>query len=127
MRNRTRGVDLARSADVADTRWGRLRGLLGRGPLRPGEGLVLSPSRGVHMWGMRYPIDVVLADDRGRVVALYPGLRPWSRTGIHADAEHAVELPEGSIDRTGTRRGDSLEIVSRETGEGAVLRHGEES
>lgn len=109
--NRSRGVDLARDARVADTRWTRLRGLLGRPRLRPGEGLVISPSRGVHMWGMRHAIDVAFADGEGRVVALYLGLRPWSRTRMHRDAVRAIELPEGTLARTGTVPGDRLEIL----------------
>ena len=30
--------------------------------------MVLTPSRGVHTWGMHYPVDVVLTDAVGRVV-----------------------------------------------------------
>lgn len=62
------------------------------------------------MWGMRHAIDVALTDARGRVVALYPGLAPWRRTRIHRDAARAVELPEGMLERTGTRPGDRIEI-----------------
>lgn len=109
--DRTRGdAVLARRARLADTHWTRLRGLLGRPRLEPGEGLVVSPSRGVHTWGMRYPIDVALADGEGRVVALYPGLGPWRRTRVHRAAALAVELPEGTLWRTGTRVGHRLDL-----------------
>lgn len=119
MTNRTRDVELAPRARVADTRWTRLRGLLGRARLRPGQGLVISPSRGVHTWGMGYPIDVALVDSDGRVAAVYPGLEPWSRTRMHGDAELAVELPEGTIGASGTRPGDRIEIdvVASDDGE----------
>jgi len=122
VRNRTRDVCLARTAAVADSRWTRLRGLLGRRPLRPDEGLVLTPSRGIHMWGMRYSIDVVFTDDRDRVVALYRALQPWSRTRMHADAERAVELHEGTISRTGTCHGDLLEMTPVASGDGTDSR-----
>lgn len=112
MVNRTRGVDLARRAWVADSHWTRLRGLLGRPRLQPGEGLLLAPSRGVHTWGMRYPIDVVLADAESRVVAVYPRLSPWSRTRVHRDAARAYEFPGGTIESADTRPGDRLEVVA---------------
>ena len=109
--NATRGVDLARNARVADTMWTRLRGLLGRPALCPGEGLVIAPSRGVHTHGMRYPIDIVLVDEGGVVTAVYPELRPWRRTRIHRNARTAIEFPDGVIATSGTRRGDVIRTL----------------
>lgn len=109
VRNRSRGTRLARSAGLADTWWSRLRGLLLRKPLTAGEGLVLSPCRGVHTYGMRTPIDAVLVDEDGRVVAVYRALSPWGRTRYHREARHAVELPAGAAESTETRVGDVLE------------------
>lgn len=94
---------------MADTFWTRLRGLLGHPPLEQGEGLLIAPSRGVHMFGMRHPLDVLLLNPGRQVVACYPGLRPWRTTGIHHEARYALELPPGTIERTGTDRGDQLE------------------
>lgn len=111
MVNRTREADLARRAWVADSHWTRLRGLLGRPRLRGGEGLLLMPSRGVHTWGMRYPIDVVFVNEEGRVLALYPELEPWRRTRVHREATRAYEFPGGTIESAHTRPGDRLELV----------------
>jgi uncharacterized protein len=60
------------------------------------------------MYGMRYPLDIIFLDPAGRVVALYPELRPWKRTRIHRDAGMALELPVGSIEESGTRVGDLM-------------------
>ncbi len=109
VRNRSQGVSLGDRVTLADTFWTRLRGLLGRPPLKSGEGLLIAPSRGVHMFGMRHPLDVVLADAGRQVVACFPSLRPWRTTGIHSEARYALELPPGTIERTGTDRGDQLE------------------
>lgn len=114
--NRTRDVELARRARIADTRWTRLRGLLGRPRLRPGQGLVISPSRGVHTWGMDHPIDVALLGDDGRVADVYPGLEPWSHTGMHGDVKLAVELPEGTIEASETQVGDRIDIDAAPSG-----------
>jgi uncharacterized protein len=62
----------------------------------------------VHMYWMRYPLDVVFISDRGRVVAVYRALAPWHRTRIHGSALHVLELPAGTIAATGTAVGDEL-------------------
>ncbi|HKP48867.1 MAG TPA: DUF192 domain-containing protein [Gemmatimonadales bacterium] len=86
----------------------RLRGMLARPAPLPGEGLLLSPCRSVHMFGMRYPLDVAFLDDRGGVVASYPALAPGARTRWHRQAVHALELPAGTLESSGTRVGDVL-------------------
>lgn len=100
--------ELGRRIRLADTFWGRARGLLGSPPLASGEGLLIVPSRGVHMMGMRQALDVILADPSWRVVAVYPDLRPWGRTDVHWEARYALELPVGTLDSVPTEIGDRL-------------------
>lgn len=111
--NRTRDRPLGDRIALADGYFTRLRGLLGRPEPREGEGLLIVPSAGVHMYGMKYPLDVLLLDGQGKVVAAYPDLAPWRRTRIHRQARAALELPAGSIGRTGTEEGDLLEWSRR--------------
>jgi uncharacterized membrane protein (UPF0127 family) len=82
--------------------------MLARSAPESGEGLLLTPCRSVHMYGMRFPLDVAFLDARGTVVASYPSLRPGSRTRWHRDAVHALELPAGTLENTGTMSGDVL-------------------
>lgn len=106
--NQTQQGELGQQILLADTFWARARGLLGRPPMAPGEGLLLVPSRGVHMMGMRYALDVILTDPAWRVVAVYPELSPWDRTAVHWEAQHALELPAGTLQRVPTNVGDHL-------------------
>jgi uncharacterized protein len=106
--NATRGAVLGARVGLADGWWSRCRGLLGRRSLPAGEGLLLSPCRSIHMFGMRFPIDVVFMTGDGTVVENYPDLAPGRRTRWHRDARHALELPAGTIAATGTRAGDRL-------------------
>lgn len=108
VRNETRGCDLGDSIGLADGWWSRLRGLVGRGPLDPGGGLLLVPSRGVHMFGMRYPLDVAMLDGDREVVALYRGLAPGARTKWHGEARAALEVPDGVLAETNTQLGDRI-------------------
>ena len=93
---------------LADGWLTRLRGMLARPAPLPGEGLLLSPCRSIHMYGMRYPLDVAFLNAAGRVVASYPALRPGGRTRWHRQATHALELPAGTLESSGTRVGDVL-------------------
>ena len=106
--NSARGTLLGGRIGLADGWWTRLRGLLGRDRLEPGEGLLLRPCRAVHMLGMRLTLDIAFLDPAGRVVALYPGLRPGQRTRWHGDARDAIELPAGTLAASQTREGDTI-------------------
>lgn len=109
VRNAVTGRILGDEIRVADTPWSRMRGLLGRPRPAPSEGMLFVPSRGVHTWFMKYPIDVILLDRNWKVVSLHPRLPPWKDTGLKRDARYALELPEGTIEETGTEMGDRLE------------------
>jgi len=93
---------------LADRWLARLRGMLGRPAPRRGEGLLLSPCRSVHMYGMRFPLDVAFLDQRGTVVAVYAPLAPGARSRWHRQAVHALELPPGALAESGTVVGDVL-------------------
>lgn len=108
--NRTREEILGDRIGRAETFPGRLRGLLGRGPLADGEGMWIVPCRCVHTFGMSYPIDVLFLDESGLVLGLYPDLPPSRVTRIFSKAAGALELPPGVILRTNTARGDLVEF-----------------
>lgn len=106
--NRTRGTVLAERVARAGGLAQRLRGLLGRPALCEGEALAISPCNSVHTFFMKFPIDAVFLDARGRVVRALAGVRPWRATRVHLRARQVVELPEGTVTRSGTRAGDEL-------------------
>jgi uncharacterized membrane protein (UPF0127 family) len=106
--NKTRGGLLGDRVGVADTMWRRVRGFLGRSRPSTGDGLLLSPCRAVHMYGVSYSLDVLFLDRHGEVIAVYPGLAPWKRTSWYRRAMYALELPAGTVDATSTAAGDFL-------------------
>ncbi|HJS46863.1 MAG TPA: DUF192 domain-containing protein [Gemmatimonadales bacterium] len=106
---RADGAPVAMAVGLADSAWLRLRGMLGRPAPGREEGMLLLPCRAVHMWGMRYPLDVAFLDAEGQVVAAYPDLAPGARTKLHREARAALELAPGTLARSGTRVGHRLE------------------
>jgi uncharacterized protein len=106
--NPARGSVLGTRIALADRWWHRLRGLIGRSALASGEGLILRPCRAVHMAWMSFPLDVAFLDGKGKVVASYHGLAPGARSRWHPEARDALELPAGTLARTGTLNGDTI-------------------
>ena len=100
--------ELGARIELADSWFARLRGMMARPAPVPGEGLLLTPCRSVHMYGMPFPLDIAFVDAEGAVVATYRSLSPWSRTQWHRNAVHALELPAGALDDSGTVIGDVL-------------------
>jgi uncharacterized membrane protein (UPF0127 family) len=94
---------------VAATSWSRSKGLLGRRALGEQEGLWIQPTSSIHMWFMRFPIDVIWAAEDGRVLKLVVNIKPW-RMSFCRGAKVALELPVGAIARSGVEVGDHLVI-----------------
>jgi uncharacterized membrane protein (UPF0127 family) len=114
-RNLTRSTDLATRLEVADTLWARFKGLMGRPDLPRESGLWLT-GNGIHMMFMRFPIDAVFlgrADPGGGdvrpVLSVHKGLKAWTGlVPLVRGASGVLELPIGTIERSGTTVGDSV-------------------
>jgi uncharacterized protein len=108
--NLTRETALVEHGELAGTFLTRLRGLIGHAPLEPGEGLLISPCNSVHMFMMRFPIDVVFVNRADRVVGLASDLLPNRIGPIIHQSRYVIELPAGTIAQTGTQAGDQLAV-----------------
>jgi uncharacterized protein len=100
-----RGPIVCEQGVVAASSWSRSKGLLGRSGLGEQEGLWIQPTSSIHMWFMRFPIDVIWAADDGRVIKLVVNIKPW-RMSFCRGAKVALELPVGAIARSGVQVGD---------------------
>ena len=91
-------------------------GLMGRHSLAAGAGMWLPDSNGIHMMFMRFPLDVVFVGSAGPsgdrpVVAVRASLPAWTGLVPLVRGAHGVlELPVGTIDRSGTQVGDLIHI-----------------
>lgn len=107
-RNDTRGTVLGTRIERADSSATRTRGLLERAGLAPGEGLWIAPCEWVHMFGMKFPIDIVVLDRQDRVVGVKADLRPGRIGPLFWGAHSTLELPVGAIAASGTVKGDRI-------------------
>lgn len=105
--NASKGSTLAWRASVADTIKERVTGLLNRTSLDDGEGLIIPGCKRVHSVGMKFPIEVIFLSDDGQVLRC--GVLPPGGFAGAAQSDVVIELPLGTIAKSGTLPGDYLE------------------
>lgn len=80
---------------IARTPWQRMRGLLGRKSLDPGEGMLLRSAGPIHMFLMQFPIDAIFCDGDLVVIDVERGLAPWRVAGRRG-SKVVVEMASGA-------------------------------
>ncbi|TVS10659.1 MAG: DUF192 domain-containing protein [Planctomycetaceae bacterium] len=97
LRDAQTGQVLVARLERATTFWQRLRGLMFRRPLQPGEGLLIVPCRSIHTHWLRTAIDVVLMDRDGVVLSVHPNVRPWRMVHGTKDTHAVLETAGGHL------------------------------
>lgn len=108
--NKTKNTFLAGEVALADTPFKRIKGLLGRKEFRHGQALIIKPCNSIHTFFMRFSIDVLFLDNDNKVVATISCLKPFRFSPIYFNANLTVELPAGTIERTFTEKGDTIQL-----------------
>ena len=96
--------------EVVESMLPRMRGLLGRSGLAPGEGMLLNPAPSIMTFFMRFPIDVVFVDKAQTIVKISHTLVPWRLAGARK-AVAALELPAGTAAALELEPGMSLVLA----------------
>jgi uncharacterized membrane protein (UPF0127 family) len=109
-RNVTRNTAIGNAIREANTFLARSRGLLGKDGLAPGEGLWICPCGSIHSLGMRFDIDALFLDRNLKVVGRYDRFRRNRISKVFWNARGVLELPAGTIERTGTEVGDEIQF-----------------
>lgn len=89
----------------------RMKGLIGTKDLKHMKGLLIDPCNSIHMFFMKYPIDVVFVSHKNQVVKIVHSIGPWRMTLPCFKAKYAIELESGYIKKSNISIGDSLRIV----------------
>lgn len=105
------GEVLLEHCEVALSSWQRFRGLMLRRELPEGHGIYFPGVSSIHMFFMRFPIDVAYLDKEGRILKLVERLKPW-RLSACFGAAGLVEMPAGAAAAAGLSVGDRLHVSS---------------
>ncbi len=106
------GSELATNAVIARSFKARLQGLLGKASLNSDEALVLPSCQLVHMFFMKFAIDVLFCDEDGVVLRAVEDLKPWCVSPYVWGANYVVELASGRVKEVGVTIGDKIKIIS---------------
>jgi uncharacterized protein len=73
--------------------------------------LLLRTRFGIHTFGMKYPIDVLVLDVKNAVVDSKQELQPNRVFFWNVRYQTVIELPSKTLEKTGTQLGDVIEYV----------------
>jgi len=90
----------------------RNRGLLALDVLEQGEGLLITPCRSVHTFGMGYALDLVYLNKSLKIVKIIKSIVP-NRMSIALFAHSTLELNSGEAQRLDLKLGMQLIIMSQ--------------
>lgn len=97
--------------ELANNLWTRVRGLLGRTSLAADEGLWITPCPSIHMFGMKFSLDVIFVTRDNVVTDLVENIAPGKIYAAQARCGKpyaALEVAVGTIARSKTQVGDQL-------------------
>ena len=112
IKNTRNGQVVAGDAVLAANPFSRMRGLLGRAGLPPGEAIILRPASSIHTAFMRFAIDVVFLDKQNGVLKVVADLRPF-RLSAARGAGSVIEMAAGATAKLDLMQGDALTITAR--------------
>lgn len=105
--NTTKNKTIADDAQEPSSLLSKSIGLIGAKKARP---LILKTRFGIHTFGVRFPIDVLVLDTDGRVVGTKKNLQPQRIFFWNPKYGTVIELTAETIDRTKTSVGDKLTL-----------------
>lgn len=108
--NKTKNIVIAERAALANTFFARLKGLIGKNTLEEDEGLCITPCNSVHMFFMKFSIDVLFIDKDNLVCKTISNLEPWRISPVVRGASCVVELPKDTIEKRSIEKGDYIKI-----------------
>ena len=110
IKNRETHVVISRNAQLVDSFSGRFMGLMFRPDIHEDEALIFYNAPSIHMFFMRFPIDVLFLDSNKRIIRICDMLRPWK--AVYCPPAHiTIELPAQRAAEKSLKVGDNLELV----------------
>lgn len=104
------GTTVTENAEIADSFFGRFRGLMFRKSVDADYALHIMPCNQVHMFNMRFALDVVYLSETGEVVEIHENVKPNKVCKAVRNAKSVLEMRATSASVLGIAKGDVLEV-----------------
>jgi uncharacterized membrane protein (UPF0127 family) len=99
------GTPVCERCLLATSPLARMKGLLGRSSLGPGEGMLFRPGGSIHTFFMRFRLDVIFCDRELSVIEVARDVGPW-RIARSKGTRVVVEMAAGAANEVAA--GDRL-------------------
>jgi len=85
----------------------KMQGMIGK---REPTALMINTRFGIHTFGVKFPIDVLILDNKNKAVSVKENLKPNRIFLWNPMHEKVIELPAGTIKKTAIKMNDSIEL-----------------
>lgn len=99
------------NVDITTGFWERFRGLMNIQSIPDNYALMIRPCNQVHMFNMKFPLDVIYLSKNNTVVHVDEDLRPWKVGKTVKGAVSVIEVNSGTCARCDICPGDILNIA----------------
>lgn len=106
IKNRTKNTLIAKDAELLKTFWSKSKGLINS----PQKTVIFHTRFGIHTFGLKHPIDVIITDKKGRVVSIKENLMPKRLFLWNPKYSLVIESENEAVKKSKTEIGDALEI-----------------
>lgn len=96
--------------DITCTFWERFCGLMFRRSIADGYGLLIKPCNQIHMFNMKFPLDIIYLSVDNTVVHIDRDIKPWQIGKLIKDAAGVIEVNTGTCERLHISTGDFFDI-----------------
>ena len=120
--NQTRECFLGLEVKAADLPSTRVGELMSARPLKSGEGVWMTPFRGIPAAAVPAPLDLIYLDEDGRVIETVESFPTFQVSSSSPQPESVLALPAHSIYSSQTQPGDQLVLCVAEEMEGQLQR-----
>jgi hypothetical protein len=107
IKNKTKNTILTKNYQKLSGIWEKSIGLIGK---NQSQTVILTTRFGIHTFGLKYPIDVLILNKNLKVTRLKPNLKPRRIFVWNPKDNLVIELEKNAIVKSNTSVGDVLEI-----------------
>lgn len=107
---RKNGEKIISDISIADSFLSRFMGLMFKKQIPDDYGLWIKPCNQIHMFNMRFSIDVIYLSSLNEVVHIDSAVKPWVVCKTVKNAVSVIEVNSGISESVGIALGDRLEL-----------------
>ena len=96
---------------IANSFWKRFKGLMLAPPLEEGYGLLLPSTNSIHMFFMKYELDIIFLDKEYKVIDIIHSMKRRRVSKIYSNVKNVIELESGYLKKFDLNIGDILKEI----------------